>query len=128
MSRRREAKLRPVLPDPVYKDELITKFINCMMYDGKKSVAEKQFYGALEKIKAQGSDPLEVFKAAVKFGLFEVANKIKTFYSCSLVCIVQILLCYNIEHIFYEFYPRCVSVVIVTAHLLQLRTTVHNLA
>ena len=44
MSRRRAAEKREILPDPQYKDLTVTKFINCMMLDGKKAVAEKIFY------------------------------------------------------------------------------------
>ena len=43
MPRRREVPKREILPDPVYQDVVVTKFINSMMYDGKKSAAEKQF-------------------------------------------------------------------------------------
>lgn len=66
MARRREAKKRIVLPDPKYKEELITKFINCMMVHGKKAAAEKQFYGAMDLIEKQGLDPLTTFKDAVE--------------------------------------------------------------
>lgn len=65
MARRHVAQKRQVLPDPVYKDEVITKFVNCMMIDGKKAAAEKAFYGAMEEIKNQGQDPVEVFKVAL---------------------------------------------------------------
>lgn len=66
MSRRREAKKRIILPDPKYKDELVAKFINSMMIDGKKSAAEKQFYGAMDLIEKQKMDPLDTFKIAVE--------------------------------------------------------------
>lgn len=65
MARRREAAKRPVLPDPVFKDELVTKFINCMMKHGKKSAAEKAFYGAMDKIETQGMKSIDVFHAAM---------------------------------------------------------------
>ncbi len=67
MPRRRQAKKRTVLPDPVYSSELVTKFINCMMWDGKKTVSEKIFYSAMEIIKEKTKmDPLKVFKTAVE--------------------------------------------------------------
>ena len=52
MSRKRKAQTRQVLPDPRYNDIVVTKFINGLMLDGKKSVAEKIFYGALEAAEA----------------------------------------------------------------------------
>src|SRR3990167_4566410 len=50
MSRRREAQKREVIPDPVYKSELLARFINSVMSHGKKSVAESIVYGALDKV------------------------------------------------------------------------------
>jgi len=46
MSRRRKAEKRPVLPDPKFKDQVVSKFMSCLMYDGKRSIAEKIVYGA----------------------------------------------------------------------------------
>jgi len=73
MARRREAKKRKVLPDPLYHEELVSRFINAMMLHGKKGVAEKQFYGALRFVEEQGGPVLKefgtslgVFKAAVE--------------------------------------------------------------
>lgn len=67
MSRRREAEKREVLPDPKYGDRVISKFINCLMRDGKRSVAESIFYQALDHIQAKiGRDALEVFKEALE--------------------------------------------------------------
>lgn len=70
MARRRVAEKREVLPDPKYHQELVTKFINCMMKDGKKSCAEKSFYGALNILEQRGIEgfdgPLGVFEAAVE--------------------------------------------------------------
>ncbi len=67
MPRRRQAKKRTVLPDPIYSSELVTKFINCMMWDGKKTVSEKIFYSAMEIIKEKTKmDPLKVFRTAVE--------------------------------------------------------------
>ncbi|HYX36968.1 MAG TPA: 30S ribosomal protein S7 [Oligoflexus sp.] len=65
MARRHTAVKRQVLPDPVFKDEVVTKFINSMMKHGKKAAAEKAFYGAMEEITSQGADPLETFKNAL---------------------------------------------------------------
>jgi small subunit ribosomal protein S7 len=66
MARRRVAGRREVLPDPIYNSTLVTKFINGMMWEGKKSVAEEIFYGAMEKIgEKTGEEPLKIFKKAV---------------------------------------------------------------
>jgi small subunit ribosomal protein S7 len=66
MPRRRVAAKREVLPDPIYNSTMVTKFINSMMWEGKKSVAEGIFYGALDQIKAKTQeDPLKVFKKAI---------------------------------------------------------------
>ena len=54
------------MPDPIYNSTLVTKFINGMMWEGKKSVAEEIFYGAMEKIAEKtGEEPLKIFKKAV---------------------------------------------------------------
>ena len=54
------------MPDPIYNSQLVTKFINGMMWGGKKSVAEEIFYGAMEKIAERtGEEPLKIFKKAV---------------------------------------------------------------
>jgi len=66
MARRRTAERREVLPDPIYGSTLVTKFINGMMWQGKKAVAEAIFYGAMEKIAQKTEEePLKVFKKAV---------------------------------------------------------------
>ncbi len=66
MPRRREVPKRETLPDPLFSSTLITKFINCMMEQGKKSVAEHIFYGALDVIKDRAKDdPVKVFKKAL---------------------------------------------------------------
>lgn len=56
------------MPDPMYGSLLASKFINCLMYDGKKSVAEAVFYDALERVRerVQGVEPIEVFTQAVE--------------------------------------------------------------
>lgn len=66
MPRRRIVAKRKKLPDPIYGSELLAQFINHLMRDGKKSVAEKALYGALDVIKHRiNRDPLEVFKRAI---------------------------------------------------------------
>lgn len=67
MARRRRAERREVLPDPKFGEILLTKFMNVLMYEGKKSAAEHILYGALEKIQrlSKGGNALEIFKAAV---------------------------------------------------------------
>ena len=66
MARRRVAERREILPDPIYNSTLVTKFINGMMWQGKKSVAEQIFYGAMTKIgEKTGDEPLKVFKKAI---------------------------------------------------------------
>jgi small subunit ribosomal protein S7 len=68
MSRRKSANKREILPDPVYNDIVVAKFVNKMMYDGKKSTAQASFYGALDEIKGkiQDEEPLTVFKKALE--------------------------------------------------------------
>ncbi len=66
MPRRREVPKRETLPDPLYSSTLITKFVNCMMAKGKKSISEGIFYGALDVIKDRAKeDPVKVFKKAM---------------------------------------------------------------
>ncbi len=67
MSRRREVPKRKILSDPKYKDQTIAKFINIMMQDGKKSIAETIMYGALGIIKGRGKENVvEVFNVALE--------------------------------------------------------------
>jgi small subunit ribosomal protein S7 len=67
MPRKKRAVLREVLPDPKYNDIIVTKFMNCVMKRGKKSVAEKIVYGAFEIIAERTKlDALEVFKIALE--------------------------------------------------------------
>jgi small subunit ribosomal protein S7 len=67
MPRRATIDKREILPDPVYNSRLVTKFINNVTIQGKKSTAERMFYGALELIEERtGDDPLKVFKRAVE--------------------------------------------------------------
>lgn len=66
MPRRRVVAKRKIQPDPLYRDILISKFINHLMLDGKKSIAEKAFYNALATIKDKThADPVDVFKRAL---------------------------------------------------------------
>jgi small subunit ribosomal protein S7 len=66
MSRRRVAAKRDVIPDPRFGSEMLTKFMNMLMVGGKKSVAEKILYGALDSIEGKGhSEPLEVLTRAL---------------------------------------------------------------
>ncbi len=66
MSRRRAAERREVLPDAKYGDMVVTKFMNCLMYDGMKSVAEQIVYGAFDKIEARSKgDALRMFHDAL---------------------------------------------------------------
>jgi small subunit ribosomal protein S7 len=67
MSRRGLVPKREILPDPVYGSQLVTKFVNVVMKDGKKSTAERILYDALETIKERtGEDPMKVFKRAIE--------------------------------------------------------------
>ena len=66
MSRRHSAEKREVNPDPKYTDLVITKFMNAVMKQGKKSVAERIVYGALERMETKGkSDPVAMFHQAL---------------------------------------------------------------
>ncbi|HLV63340.1 30S ribosomal protein S7 [Galbibacter sp.] len=67
--RKRQAKKRPLLPDPRYNDQLVTRFVNMMMWDGKKSVAFKIFYDAMDIVEEKKQDEektaLEIWKDAL---------------------------------------------------------------
>lgn len=66
MSRRRAAEKREVLPDPKFGDIAVTKFMNSLMVDGKKSVAEKILYGAFDEVHSKSrQEPIEMFKEAI---------------------------------------------------------------
>jgi small subunit ribosomal protein S7 len=66
MPRRREVPKREILPDPKFKNVELSKFVNVLMTAGKKSVAERIIYGALDQIqKKSGKDPIEVFTTAI---------------------------------------------------------------
>lgn len=66
MSRRRKPEIRVILPDPKYKNLVVTKFMNMVMEDGKKSVAEKIVYGELDQIatKKKSNEPAVILQAA----------------------------------------------------------------
>ena len=66
MSRKRRAPKRKNYSDPKYGSLVISKFINSIMYDGKRSTAERILYGALDKIKNKNEDPIKVFNSAVR--------------------------------------------------------------
>jgi small subunit ribosomal protein S7 len=67
--RKRQAKKRPLLPDPKFNDQLVTRFVNNLMWDGKKSVAFKVFYDAIDIVDSKNQDEektaLEVWKDAL---------------------------------------------------------------
>ncbi len=66
MSRRHRAEKREIIPDPKYGDNVLTKFMNSLMYEGKKSVAERIVYGALDRIEGRAKrDPIQVFHEAL---------------------------------------------------------------
>jgi len=67
MPRRAEVPKREVLPDPVYNSQLVSKFVNAIMKDGKKTIAERILYDALEIVGEQTTeDPMKVFKKAIE--------------------------------------------------------------
>jgi len=68
MSRRKKTFKREIIPDPVFKDLVIAKFVNKMMVQGKKATAQKLFYGALEELqgKVPGEEPVAIFKKALE--------------------------------------------------------------
>jgi len=66
MSRRRSAEKREILPDPLFGDAVVTKFVNNLMVDGKKAVGERLVYKAFERVQTRtGQDPLTVFHHAL---------------------------------------------------------------
>ncbi len=67
MSRRHRAQKRDIIPDPKFGDVVLTKFMNSIMLDGKKSAAEKIVYGALDQVEAKAkSDPVALFHTALE--------------------------------------------------------------
>ena len=66
MSRKRKAPQRKIYTDPRFHSEVVSKFINSIMYDGKRSTAEKILYDALDKIKSKNNeDPIKIFNSAI---------------------------------------------------------------
>jgi small subunit ribosomal protein S7 len=66
MPRRRVASKREILPDPIFNSTMVTKFINSLMWEGRKTIAENIFYGAMTSIqKKTQEDPLKIFKKAI---------------------------------------------------------------
>ena len=67
MPRRYKSPERFLRPDPKYKSKLVSKFINCLMYQGKKTAAQRVFYGALDEIgrRVKSEEPIEVFNRAI---------------------------------------------------------------
>ncbi|MEW4468025.1 30S ribosomal protein S7 [Parasphingorhabdus sp. JC815] len=66
MARRRRPEKRVILPDPKFKDQILSKFMNNLMMDGKKSTAERIVYGALDSVEAKAKkDPLQMFHDAL---------------------------------------------------------------
>ena len=68
MSRRKKTFKREIIPDPIFKDLVVAKFVNKMMYQGKKATAQKLFYGALKELegKVPGEEPISIFKKAIE--------------------------------------------------------------
>ncbi len=66
MPRRREVPKRKLLPDPKFGSQVLTKFVNMVMRDGKRSVAERIMYGALDRVQEKHEDPVSVMDAALE--------------------------------------------------------------
>jgi small subunit ribosomal protein S7 len=68
MSRRKKTFKREIIPDPVFKDLVVAKFVNKMMYQGKKGIAQKLFYGALDELKGKvpNEEPINILKKALE--------------------------------------------------------------
>jgi small subunit ribosomal protein S7 len=68
MSRRKSANKREILPDPIYNDQVVAKFVNKMMWQGQKSLSQRALYSALDELrnKVSGEEPLTVFKKALE--------------------------------------------------------------
>jgi small subunit ribosomal protein S7 len=67
MPRRRRPEPREVVPDPLYNSTLVEKFVNSMMWDGKKTTSQRLFYQAMDTLRDRsGDDPLKLFKKAVE--------------------------------------------------------------
>jgi small subunit ribosomal protein S7 len=66
MGRSKKREIRELLPDPKYNNSLVSRLINCVMMQGKKSIAEKIVYNSFDIIEKQGKDPLQVYKSALE--------------------------------------------------------------
>ncbi len=66
MPRRAGVKPRKIEPDPIYRNRMVTKLINRAMYDGKKSVIQKEVYEAFDLIREKGDDPMQIFSKALE--------------------------------------------------------------
>ncbi len=79
MAKKFTASTQQLKPDPVYNSKLVSKFVNCLMHDGKKSVAQRAFYSAMDIIakKVNDANPLEVFEKAINNAkpMIEVRSK-----------------------------------------------------
>ena len=89
MSRRHRAEKRPVLPDAKFKDTVVSKFMSCLMYDGKRSVAEKIVYGAFDRIQEKsGNEPVKVFqKTSGRISRYARAVSAAPHIKCPLRCV-----------------------------------------
>lgn len=65
MARGKQAPKRPVIPDPLYNHTVLTRLINRIMKGGKKTLAQRLVYRALEKIRQKGEDPIKIFEIAI---------------------------------------------------------------
>ena len=72
--RKKKAKTRPLLPDPRFNDKLVTRFVNMMMWNGKKSVAYKIFYDAIDVVESKNTDEGEEKKAALELWKDALSN------------------------------------------------------
>ena len=77
MSRKRKAPVRKIYPDPKYRSVVISKFINSIMYDGKRSTAEKILYDALDKIKQKGKISFIISSYAKNCGFKDISSTLK---------------------------------------------------
>ncbi|MCR5711791.1 MAG: ACT domain-containing protein [Prevotella sp.] len=78
--RKAKPKKRVILPDPVFNDTKVSKFVNHLMYDGKKSVSYEIFYNALEAVKAKMKDDeksaLEIWKQALDINILDISQTV----------------------------------------------------
>ena len=73
MSRKKSQPKKEIIPDPKFNSTIIPKLINNIMYDGKRSTAEKILYDALDKIKSKSKDdPIKIFNVAINLSLIHI--------------------------------------------------------